>query len=89
MAKTGTGRGQAPKTCRECSRWPEVREKFRISALVDAALKKLEEKLTTDEFKPTVADYLKLVQLEQELEQEETKEIKVTWVEPGATSPEK
>ena len=34
------------------------------------------------EFKPTLAEYLKLVQLEREFEEEEAREIKVKWVEP-------
>jgi hypothetical protein len=33
-----------------------------------------------------MGDYLKLLQIEKELEQEETKEIKVTWVEPSVTA---
>ena len=36
------------------------------------------------EFKPTLADFLRLVQLEKEIGEEEPKEIKVTWVEPEA-----
>jgi hypothetical protein len=33
-----------------------------------------------------MGDYLKLLQIEKELEQEEAKEIKVTWVEPPVES---
>jgi hypothetical protein len=33
-----------------------------------------------------MGDYLKLLQMEIELEQEEIREIKVTWVEPTTTS---
>ena len=80
---------ETPKECRDCSRWKAVRDKIRISELLETAINKMAEKLRTDEFKPTVGDYLKLVQLEQELEHEEAKEIKVTWVEPVATSKEK
>jgi hypothetical protein len=36
------------------------------------------------EFKPSLAEYLKLVQLEKEFEEEEVKEIKIKWVEPSA-----
>ena len=32
--------------------------------------------------KATLGDYIRLVQLQQELEQEEPKDIQVTWVEP-------
>jgi hypothetical protein len=33
-----------------------------------------------------MSDYLKLLQLERELEEETPKEVKVTWVEPTAES---
>jgi hypothetical protein len=36
------------------------------------------------EFKPSLADYLKLVQLEKEIGEEGTREITITWVEPSA-----
>ena len=46
----------------------------------------MEDKLRKAEFKPSLADYLKLVQLEKEIGEEEPKEIKVTWVEPDKSS---
>jgi hypothetical protein len=50
----------------------------------------METRIEAKELKPTVAEYLKLLQIEQELDQESPKEIKVTWVEPGTiTSVEK
>jgi hypothetical protein len=84
----------APTDCRECERRdnPEVRERVRVSEFLEKAIKSAEAKLTSGEFKPTIAEFLKLMQLKKELEQEQdgTKEIKVTWVEPAATSePEK
>ena len=36
-----------------------------------------------------MGDYLKLLQMEQEIEEESPKEIKVTWVEPAPSEPEK
>ena len=42
----------------------------------------MEIKLNADEFKPSLADFLKLVQLEKEFGDEEAQEIRVTWVEP-------
>jgi len=46
----------------------------------------MEAKLTGRDFKPTVADYLKLLQIEKEVEEKELegkpKEITVTWVDP-------
>ena len=69
-------------TCQGCKRWKDVRDKMRIAEL----LAKAAENFTTGEveskFKPTLAEYLKLVQLEKEFEEEEVREIRVKWVEP-------
>ncbi len=48
----------------------------------------MEQKLGDEAVKATLGDYIKLVQLQQELEEDELKEIKVTWVEPEATESE-
>jgi hypothetical protein len=45
-------------------------------------LVKVEEKMAADAGKATVGDYIRLVQLHKELDVDEPKEIKVTWVEP-------
>jgi hypothetical protein len=66
---------KAPKTLR-----------VRISDLLEKAITGIEGRFASKDFKPTMGDYLKLLQMEIELEQEEIKEIKVTWVEPPATS---
>jgi len=56
--------------------------KDRISDLLDTALRKFEARVAMEDFYPSVADYLKLMQLKKELEEEEIiREIKVTWVE--------
>ena len=50
-------------------------------------LEKLENKLQGEELKPSLGDFIRLVQLEKELADEEApREIKVTWVEPRTTS---
>jgi hypothetical protein len=77
---------KAPKECRRCPRWKEIKEKIRVSDLLSKAITSFEERIQAKDFKPTIAEYLKLVQLEQESEQEEAKEIKVTWIEPTVTS---
>ena len=49
-------------------------------------LKNAEKKLSGKEMKTTLGDYIKLVQLQKELDDEEQpKEIKVTWVEAEET----
>jgi hypothetical protein len=51
--------------------------------------KKVEEKLELDAVKGTLADYVRLLQLEKELDEEEPREIKVQWVEPPRAKPGK
>jgi hypothetical protein len=52
------------------------------AAVVEKLLKNVEKKLGSKDAKATLADYIRLVQLQQELEEEEPKDITVTWVEP-------
>ena len=59
--------------------------RVRISDLLDKAIVGIEDRFKATDFKPTMGDYLKLLQMEIDLEQEEIKEIKVTWVEPSVT----
>jgi hypothetical protein len=52
------------------------------AALVSKVIEKIEQKLDSDQLKPTVGDFIRLLQLEKELKEEQPKEIKVSWVEP-------
>jgi hypothetical protein len=50
--------------------------------LVSKVIERIEEKLESGEMKPTVGDFIRLLQLEKELTEEQPREIKVSWVEP-------
>ena len=50
---------------------------------------KVEEKLGGDEMKASLGDYIRLVQLQQELEEDEPRDIKVTWVDSEKSEKEK
>ena len=63
---------------------PETRKRAR-ARVVTKLLKNVEEKLGGGTVKATFGDYIRLVELQKELEVDEPREIKVTWVE---TSPE-
>jgi hypothetical protein len=54
--------------------------------VVRKLLAKVESKLGGQDVKVTLADYIRLVQLRKELEEDEPKEIRVTWVEPPESS---
>ena len=84
-----TRKKQAPKNCQECSRWKEVKHKLRISESLAKTIAEIENRMSSKEFKPTLGDYLKLLQMEKEFEEETPKEIRVTWVEPETSGSEK
>jgi hypothetical protein len=88
MASRRKKQEKAPQSCKECEHWTEVRNKLRVSTVLKSVISKMEDKLQEKDFKPTLADFLRLVQLENETEGEEPKEIKVTWVEPDKSSTE-
>ncbi len=50
-------------------------------ALVKKVLQNIGTKIENNELKPTVGDFIRLLQLEKELLEETPKEIKVSWVE--------
>lgn len=79
---------QAIKSCKNCSRWQEVKRQMGIAGILGKAVDKIEKKLGEDKFEPSVTEYLKLLQMEQEYEQElnPPEEIRVTWVEPTTES---
>jgi hypothetical protein len=52
---------------------------------VKTMLTKIETKMKGDQMKATLGDYIRLVQLHKELDDESPKEIRVTWVEPAET----
>lgn len=54
--------------------------------IVRELLKQVEGKLSGPEVKVTLADYIRLVQLRKELDEDEPREIRVTWVEPEEKS---
>lgn len=90
MPDTNSKQESAPKSCKDCERWQEIKQKFRISEVLSQAMEDLGERVKSKEFKLTLGDYLKLLQLEKELEETGPKEIKVTWIDPAITSkPEK
>ncbi len=51
--------------------------------VVKKMLTTIETKMAGDQMKATLGDYIRLVQLHKELDDESPKEIRVTWVEPA------
>jgi len=84
MAKRNPATGRAPGSCRACVHWREVKERVRLLELLESAIDKMQKALMEEGFKPTLGDYVKLVQMEKEIDDAEgaVKEIKVTWIDP-------
>jgi len=85
---------ELPKSCKQCERWHEIKERIRVSEVLASVIEKIKGKLEAEDFKPTVADLLKLVDAEKNLEQEDfendgAKEVKVTVTWLPDTSSEK
>jgi hypothetical protein len=58
------------------------------ATVVRKLLKTVEEKLSRDDMKASLGDYIRLVQLQKELDDEAPREIKVTWVDHSDLEPE-
>ena len=72
-----------PKGVAEPEKRPAKLEESR-AAVVKKLLKKLEKQLGGgEEVKASLGDYIRLVQLHKELDEEAPREIKVTWVDPA------
>jgi hypothetical protein len=56
--------------------------------VVEELIEKVERNLAKDDAKATVADYIRLVQLQKELEEDEPRDIEVRWVDPEEAGPE-
>ena len=50
--------------------------------VVEELIEKFEKKLGGDDVKATLGDYIRLLQLRKELDEEEPGEIEVKWVDP-------
>jgi hypothetical protein len=58
------------------------------ATVVKKLLKSMEKKLSGEDVKASLGDYIRLVQLQKELDDEAPREIKVTWVETGTEGTE-
>jgi len=53
--------------------------------LLDKAIQRIEEKLGSADVKATFGDLIKLLQLQKEMQVDQPREIKVTWIDPSET----
>ena len=85
MARKKTvNKTEEPKGVAEAEKTARVKEAEEgRAAVVKKLLRKLEEQMGGGEVKASLGDYIRLVQLHKELDEEAPREIKVTWVEPA------
>jgi hypothetical protein len=62
-----------------------VKKTQRKAEVVEQIIEKVEQRLGDGEMKATLGDYIRLVQLQKELDEDEPGEITVTWVDPDKT----
>ena len=53
--------------------------------LLEKAIQSIEEKLGSSDVKATFSDFIRLLQLQKEMQIDQPREIKVTWIEPSET----
>ena len=63
-------------------------ERIARAIAVKNLLQKVEDKMAKEDLKATLGDYIKLIQLSKEMEDEPKTEIKVTWIEEPKILPE-
>ncbi|HYM06106.1 MAG TPA: hypothetical protein VEU11_06060 [Terriglobales bacterium] len=64
---------------------PVERRKIDRAELLDKAIEAIEKKLSAAEVKATFADFIRLLQLQKEMQTDQPREVKVTWIDPSHT----
>lgn len=75
------------KTAPEITTVKQTEKETRAKA-VERILRTVEEKMSSEDVKATLGDYIRLIQLAKEIGEEPKTEIKVTWIEEPKISPE-
>jgi hypothetical protein len=78
----GAKNGESKPTKANASNQKETRK--RQAKVIDKMLEMFEEKVVAKDLKTTLSDFIRLLQLQKELEEEQPREITVTWIEPEA-----
>ncbi len=82
-----TGKSKKPATETSGGAVQEGPPKESTAKVVDELIADFRAKLKGEQVKVSVGDFIRLIQLRSELQAEEPKEIRVTWVEPAEKEP--
>lgn len=86
ITKTVTKKTEEQGTAEAAGGEPKkTRKRKSKTALVQEAIQKIQTTLDSEGFKPSVGDFIRLMQYEGEIKKPAAKEVKVKWVDPGAT----
>ena len=80
MATKRPGKKQASKRGSTSRR--KTASSRRIAKLVTKAIEGIESRLNDEKDPPGIGDYIKVMQLQKDIADEQPKEITVTWVDP-------
>jgi hypothetical protein len=80
--KPGTGQKKTDRKTTGEQSAPKATDRTTDRAeLVEKAIQSIEAKLASSEVKATLADFIRLLQMQKELQLDQPREIKITWVE--------
>ena len=74
MAKATDAAARKPRS-------PKLLPRATTANTITLVIAQVEKQLSKSEFKATVADYIRLLQIQKEYEKEKPRDIEVTWVE--------
>ena len=70
-----------PEECRQCTHWEQVGKRIRVRSLLTSMVDKLEARVESEEFKPSVPDFLRVLEVEKDMRgaDEGAGEMTVRW----------
>lgn len=73
-----------PEDCRTCTHWDRVEQRMRVRELLTSMVDKLESRIEGDDFKASVGDFLKVLEIDKEMRgPDEAGEMTVRWEDAG------
>jgi len=77
-----------PDDCKDCIHWDQVEQRVRVKSVLTSLVDKIEEKVVEGDFKPTIGEFLKTIEVDQNLAgpDDGPTEYIVRWEEPSLTS---
>ena len=78
-------RRQAARSKKQPQAGARKRSGANRAELLEKAIQSIEEKLGSSDVKATFSDFIRLLQLQKEMQIDQPREVKVTWIDPSET----